>query len=177
MRERTHIAIADDAPFLSTRKLVTSSGETFDKLLLHTKRVSRELELPRQGMWDVLLRLTKQTVPLSTLDHSLLKDYGEDGGHDIIWRGHIPSARKIFSRRVAGINVCPGTRSANLRWCFRFPLGAVELWGCPPSRAASSSSGSGSNSSPSGAGAVWGCCSSMSEASWSSSSSSISIWS
>jgi hypothetical protein len=101
MRERTHIAITNDAPFLSTRKLVASSSETFDKLLLHTKRVSRELELPRQGMWDVLLRLTKQTVPLSTLDHSLLKDYGEEGGHDIIWRGHIPSARKIFSRRVA----------------------------------------------------------------------------
>jgi hypothetical protein len=51
MRERTHIAIADDTPSLSTRKLVTSSGETFDKLLLHTKRVGRELELPRQGTY------------------------------------------------------------------------------------------------------------------------------
>jgi hypothetical protein len=40
MRERTHIAIADDTPFLGTRKLVASSGETFDKLILHTKRVS-----------------------------------------------------------------------------------------------------------------------------------------
>lgn len=78
MRERTHIAIAYDAPFLSSRKLVASSGETFDELLLHTERVSRELELPRQGMWDVLLQLTKQTVPLSTSDHSLLKDCGEE---------------------------------------------------------------------------------------------------
>lgn len=49
MRERTHIAIAYDAPFLSSRKLVASSGETFDELLLHTERVSRELELPRQA--------------------------------------------------------------------------------------------------------------------------------
>ncbi len=177
MKERTHIAIADDTPFLSTRELVASSGETLDKLLLQTKCVSRELELPRRGMWDVLLRLTKQTAPLSTLDHSLLKDCGEEGGCDIIRRGRIPSALRIFSRRVCGSNVCPGTRSAVLRWCFRFPLGVVELWGCPPSRAPSSSSGSGSSSSPLGAWAVWGCCSSMSEASWSSSSSSISIWS
>jgi hypothetical protein len=84
MRERTHIAIADDTSSLSTRELVASSSETFDKLLLRTKRVSRELELPRQGMWDVLLRLTKQTVPPSTLDHSLLKGCSEEGGHDII---------------------------------------------------------------------------------------------
>ena len=49
MRERTHIPIADDTPFLSTRKLVSSSGETLDKLLLQTKRVNREFELPRQG--------------------------------------------------------------------------------------------------------------------------------
>lgn len=84
MGERTHITIADDIPSLGTRKLVASSCETFDKLLLHTKRVSQELKLPRQGTWDVRLRLTKQTVPLSTLDHSLLKDCSEEGGRDII---------------------------------------------------------------------------------------------
>jgi len=46
---RTHIAIADDTPFLRAREQVARSCETFDKLLLWTKRVSRELELPRQG--------------------------------------------------------------------------------------------------------------------------------
>ena len=73
MREHTHIAIANDVPSLSVREVVTCSGKTFDKLFLQTKRVSRELELPRQDI-DVLLRLTKQTAPLSTLDHSLLKE-------------------------------------------------------------------------------------------------------
>lgn len=48
MRERTHIAIADDVPSLSVREVVACSGKTFDKLLLQTKHVSRELELPRQ---------------------------------------------------------------------------------------------------------------------------------
>lgn len=73
MRERTHIAIANDVPSLSVCEVVTCSGKTFDKLFLQTKRVSRELELPRQDR-DVLLRLTKQTAPLSTLDHSHLKE-------------------------------------------------------------------------------------------------------
>jgi hypothetical protein len=36
MRERTHVAIADDAPSLSIRELVACSGETFDKLFLQT---------------------------------------------------------------------------------------------------------------------------------------------
>jgi hypothetical protein len=50
MRERTHIPIADDIPSLGICELMACSGETLDKLLLQTKRVSRELELPRQGM-------------------------------------------------------------------------------------------------------------------------------
>ena len=50
MRERTHIAIANDVPSLGVREVVTCSGETFDKLFLQTKRVSRELELPRQDI-------------------------------------------------------------------------------------------------------------------------------
>ena len=50
MREHTHIAIANDVPSLSVREVVTCSGKTFDKLFLQTKRVSRELELPRQDI-------------------------------------------------------------------------------------------------------------------------------
>ena len=46
---RTHVAIADDTPLLRAREQVARSCETFNKLLLHTKRVSRGLELPRQG--------------------------------------------------------------------------------------------------------------------------------
>lgn len=46
---RTHVTIADDTPSLSAREEVARSDETFDELLLQTKRVSRELGLPRQG--------------------------------------------------------------------------------------------------------------------------------
>ena len=74
---RTHVAIADDTPSLSAREQVACSDETFYKLLLQTKRVGRELGLPRQGMGDSPLQLTKQTVPLSTLGRSHLKDRGE----------------------------------------------------------------------------------------------------
>ena len=48
----THVAIADDTPFLRAREEVARSGETFDELLLQTKRVSQELGLPRQGTGD-----------------------------------------------------------------------------------------------------------------------------
>ena len=71
---RTHVAITDDTPLLRAREQVARFCETFDKLLLRTKRVSRELELPRQGgSRDGPLRLTRQIAPLSTLDRSLLK--------------------------------------------------------------------------------------------------------
>ena len=49
MSERTHITIADDTPSLSTRKLVASSGETFDKLLLHTNTRQPRVRIATSG--------------------------------------------------------------------------------------------------------------------------------
>jgi hypothetical protein len=46
---RTHVTIADDTPSLSAREEVTRSDETFDKLLLQTERVSRELGTATSG--------------------------------------------------------------------------------------------------------------------------------
>jgi hypothetical protein len=47
---RTHVSIADDTPSLRTREQMACSDETFDEFLLQAKRISRELELPRQGI-------------------------------------------------------------------------------------------------------------------------------
>ena len=74
---RTHVAIADDTPLLRAREQVARFCETFDKLLLRTKRVSRELELPRQGGQGRTVAIDKANCASFDIGPLSPKDRGE----------------------------------------------------------------------------------------------------